>query len=211
MVAKETWRVFKIMAEFVDAIEELKGIEPAVTIWGSARAKPSSRYYAQTFQVARRLSRAGFSVITGGGPGLMEAANKGAQAGRHGKSVGLNIEIPEEQKPNDYLDLYLKFNYFFIRKIMFVKHASAFVIMPGGFGTMDELFEALTLIQTEKAHPFPVILMGKSYWAGLTRWLKDTVVEAGHLSPADLKFFTVTDDPAEAVAVIKKSAQKSGV
>ena len=211
ITAKETWRVFKIMSEFVDAFEELKSVEPAVTIWGSARTKTNSPYYKMTYDLGYGLSKAGFSVITGGGPGLMEAANKGAQAGKKGRSVGLNIDIPEEQKPNNYLDLYLKFKYFFIRKVMFVKYATAFVIMPGGYGTMDELFEALTLIQTNRAQPFPVILMGKKYWEGLVTWLKDTVVKSGHLYPRDLDFFRMTDDPAEAVRIIKHSARKSGV
>lgn len=211
--AKETWRVFKIMSEFVDAFEELKSVEPAVTVWGSARTKVHSPYYKMTYDLGYGLSRAGYSVITGGGPGLMEAANKGAQAGKRGKSVGLNIDIdlPEEQKPNDYLDIYLKFKYFFIRKVMFVKYATAFVIMPGGYGTMDELFEALTLIQTHRAQPFPVILMGKKYWKGLFNWLNDTVVKSGHLYARDLDFFKITDDPAEAVRIIKRSASISGI
>lgn len=203
-VAQETWRVFKIMSEFVDAFEELKDLGPAVTLWGSARAKPNSKYYKMTYKAAKALSKAGFSIITGGGPGLMEAANKGAREGK-GKSVGLNIEIPEEQRPNEYLDLCIGFKYFFVRKVMFVKHALGFVIMPGGFGTMDELFESLTLIQTQRSQIFPVILMGKDYWGGLTDWLKQTVVKAKHLHPKDLKYFTVTDDPAEVVKIIKKA------
>lgn len=207
-VAKETWRVFKIMSEFVDAFEELKDVGPAVTIWGSARAKPTSRYYHMAYEVAKTLSKAGLSIITGGGPGLMEAANKGAKEGK-GKTVGLNIKIPEEQRPNPYLDLCLDFDYFFVRKVMFVKYASAFVITPGGFGTMDELFEALTLIQTQKSRLFPVILMGKDYWSGLIDWIKKVVVRAGHLYPQDLDFFTVTDDPKEVLRIIQKSIRNN--
>lgn len=206
-VAKETWRVFRIMAEFVDSFEALKALGPAVTLWGSARAQPGSSYYRMTYEAAKAVSKAGFSVITGGGPGLMEAANRGAREGR-GKSVGLNIEIPMEQAINPFVDIGLKFNYFFVRKVMFVKHSSAFVIMPGGFGTMDELFEALTLIQTEKSPYFPVILMGKDYWKGLIEWLKDKVVTAGHLDKKDLNLFTVTDSPAEVVRIIKKSYRR---
>lgn len=206
-VAKDTWRIFRIMSEFVDAFEALKGIGPAVTLWGSARARPGSRYYKMTYDVAREVSKAGFSIVTGGGPGLMEAANHGARQGS-GDSVGLNIDIPEEQIPNRYLDLHLKFNYFFVRKVMFVKFASAFIIMPGGFGTMDELFESLTLIQTEKSPYFPVILMGKKYWGGLIKWLKEHPVKSGHLSSKDLKLFTMTDDPKEVVRIIKRSYKK---
>ena len=206
-VAKETWRVFRIMAEFVDSFEALKGIGPAVCLWGSARAQSGSHYYRMTYEAAKAISKAGFSVITGGGPGLMEAANHGARQGS-GKSVGLNIDIPMEQKINPFVDIGIKFNYFFVRKVMFVKHSSAFVIMPGGFGTMDELFEALTLIQTEKSPYFPVILMGKDYWKGLIRWLEDKAITAGYLDKKDLNLFTVTDSPAEMVRIIKKSYRR---
>lgn len=202
-----TWRVFKIMSEFVDAFEELKDIGPAVAIWGSAQAKKNSRYYQLTYETAKAISRAGFSIITGGGPGLMEAANKGAKAGK-GQSIGLNIDIPQEQLANPYLDLCIDFKYFFVRKVMFVKHACAFVIMPGGFGTMDEFFECLTLIQTNKSAPFPIILIGKSYWSGLIEWLKTSVITAGHLSNKDLKLFTITDNPLEAVRIIKKGGHQ---
>lgn len=208
--AHTTWRVFKIMSEFVDAFEELKAIGPAVTMWGSARAPRDSHYYQLTQQTAKEISRAGFSVITGGGPGLMEAANRGAKEAKgKGQSIGLNIAIPQEQSANLYLDLELEFKYFFIRKIMFVKHASAFVIMPGGFGTMDELFECLTLIQTSKSPPFPVILMGKNYWTGLLSWLKSNAVKLGYLEESDLKIFHLTDDPKEVVRIIKKANHKS--
>src|SRR3990167_11345199 len=201
--AKETWRVFRIMSEFVDAFETLKHIEPAVTMWGSARALPTSAHYKLTYETAKVISNAGYSVITGGGPGLMEAANKGAKEGR-GKSVGLNIKIPEEQFANRYLDVHIDFNYFFVRKVMFVKYASAFVIMPGGFGTMDELFEALTLIQTEKSDPFPVVLVGKKYWGGMMKWIQESVVKAGYVHSSDLRFLKLTDDPKEVLQIIKK-------
>lgn len=204
-VGKETWRVFKIMAEFVDAFEELKGLDRTITLWGSARAKPESKHYNLAYDVAKSMSEAGINVITGGGPGLMEAANKGAKAGKKGTSVGLNIKIPVEQEPNKYLDIGLEFDYFFIRKVMFVKHSQGFVILPGGFGTMDELFEALTLIQTEKSRIFPVILMGKSYWKGLLDWFREVVVAHDYISKNDLNYFTITDDPEEAVRVIKRS------
>lgn len=203
-VAKETWQIFKIMSEFVDAYEELKGIGDAVTFWGSSREKQGSPNYKQATDLAKKVSQAGFSVITGGGPGLMEAVNKGAQQGKS-QSIGLNIEIPFEQVPNNYLDIELEFKYFFIRKVMFVKYACAFVILPGGFGTMDELFEALTLVQTEKAKLFPIILFGKSYWKGLIGWMKNNMVKLGYVNPKELDMFTVTDDPNEVLRVIKKS------
>lgn len=209
-ISHATWRVFKIMSEFVDAFEELKDIGPAVAIWGSAQAQTHSPYYQLTYRVAKGISQAGFSVITGGGPGLMEAANKGAKDGKKGKSIGLNIDIPMEQIANPYLDLCIDFKYFFVRKVMFVKHATAFIIMPGGFGTMDEFFECLTLIQTNKSSPFPIVLMGKNYWAGLIDWLKSSVIKAGHLSKKDLNLFTITDDVAEVVRLIKKSYRNGG-
>lgn len=206
IATKETWRIFRIMSEFVDAFDTLKDIYPAVTFWGSARAKKHSEHYKLTYDTARALSRAGFSIITGGGGGLMEAANKGAQHGK-GKSVGLNISLPFEQISNPYIDIGIEFHYFFARKVMFVKHAAAFVIMPGGFGTMDELSEALTLQQTGKSKKFPVILMGSKYWNGLINWFKSTVVKAGYLEPKDLNLFTITDDPAKVVEIIKKSVR----
>lgn len=202
-----TWRVFKIMSEFVDAFEHLKNVGPAVAIWGSAQAKIDSPYYDLTFKTAKALSKVGYSIITGGGPGLMQAANQGAKEGK-GKSIGLNIEIPHEQNANPYLDIALEFKFFFVRKVMFVKHSMAFVIMPGGFGTMDELFECLTLIQTNKTESFPVILMGKDYWQGLIDWLNKSVIPSGHLSKKDMSLFTITDDPQEAVKIIKKSLAK---
>lgn len=204
-VAKETWRIFRIMSEFVDAFEALEGIYPAVTFFGSARAKKGSHYYNLTVETAKALSLAGYSIITGGGPGCMEAANKGARMGR-GKSVGLNILLPYEQKLNCFVDIAVEFHYFFARKVMFVKYAEAYVIMPGGFGTMDELFEALTLIQTGKSEKFPVILMGKKYWEPMLKWLKDTVVKAEHISKKELDILTITDDVDEVVKIISQTA-----
>jgi hypothetical protein len=206
LVAKETWRIFRIMAEFVDAFEDLKDIYPAVTVWGSARSKRNSNYYKMTYDVSKALSKEGFSIITGGGPGLMEAANKGAKQGK-GKSVGLNILLPFEQSLNRHVDIGLEFHYFFARKVMFVKYAAAYVIMPGGFGTMDELFEALTLQQTGKSEKFPVILMGKKYWSGLIKWLRTSVAAIDHLDDDDFDLFTLTDDPKEVVKIVKESMQ----
>jgi len=201
---KETWRVFRIMAEFVEGFDELSKLGPAVSIFGSSRTKPTSPYYKLAEQTAAELVKAGLAVITGGGPGTMEAANKGAyQAG--GRSVGLNIEIPQAQIANSYQNLSLSFRYFFARKMMFTKYAHGFVIMPGGFGTMDELFESLTLIQTLKVARFPVILMGRKFWQGLLDWLEDVVLAEGNISPEELGLWTVTDDPAEVVDIICKS------
>jgi hypothetical protein len=199
----ESWRVFRIMAEFVEGIETLSDVNNAVTIFGSARVKPDDVYYQKTEKLTRLLVENRFSVITGGGGGIMEAANKGAsEAG--GKSVGMNIQLPFEQKPNPYANIHLHYKYFFIRKVMFVKYAVAYVILPGGFGTMDELFEALTLIQTKKIKSFPLILMGSEYWGGLLDWLKKTMLVEGKISPADLDLIQVIDEPEEAVKLIKK-------
>lgn len=192
----------------VDSVEKLKNIQPAVTVWGSARTKVEKPHYNMTFEVARALSKEGFSIITGGGPGLMEAANKGAKAGK-GRSIGLNIQIPMEQKPNPYLDISLDFNFFFIRKVMFVKYAAGFVATPGGFGTMDELFESLTLMQTQKTQLYPIILMGKKYWQGMINWIEDTVFQEGYIDSGDRKFLTITDDAQEVVDIIKKYYLKS--
>ncbi|MFH1080684.1 MAG: TIGR00730 family Rossman fold protein [Pseudomonadota bacterium] len=200
---EESWRIFRIMAEFVEAIESLSKLKNAVSIFGSARVAPDDSYYQKTENLARRLAQKGFSVITGGGPGVMEAANKGAaEAG--GKSVGMNIRLPFEQKPNTYANISIDYKYFFIRKVMFVKYAVAYVIMPGGFGTMDELFEALTLIQTRRIKSFPVILMGSEYWKGLLDWLKKTMVRSGMILPEDLDFIEIIDDPDEVVKHIQK-------
>ena len=199
----ESWRVFRIMAEIVEGIETLSNVHNAVTIFGSARVKPDNEYYQQTEKLAGLLVKEGFSVITGGGPGIMEAANKGA-ADAGGKSVGLNIKLPFEQKPNPYANIHIEYKYFFVRKVMFVKYAVAYVIMPGGFGTMDEFFEALTLIQTKKTKPFPVILMGSEYWQGLINWLKNKLLKEDKILPADLELIQVIDEPEEVVKLIKK-------
>jgi uncharacterized protein (TIGR00730 family) len=201
---QESWRVFRVMAEFVDGIEQLSPLEPAVTIFGSARSKPGDRYYVMAEQMGRMLAEEGFTVITGGGPGIMEAANKGAyEAG--GQSVGLNIVLPFEQKLNPYTTIHINFRYFFVRKVMFVKYAMSYVIFPGGFGTMDELFESLTLIQTDKIKPFPVILVGSRYWTGLLTWINDTMLSEGMILPEDRCIFTLVDTPADAVEIIRNS------
>jgi len=200
---EESWRIFRIMAEFVEAIETLSKVKHAVSIFGSARTKPDDPYYQKAELLARLLAEKGFGVITGGGPGIMEAVNKGsAEAG--GQSVGMNIRLPFEQKPNPYANISIDYKYFFIRKVMFVKYAMAYVIMPGGFGTMDELFEAITLIQTKRIKCFPVILMGSEYWKGLFDWLKKTMLRDNKISPADMELFQVIDDPAEVVKHIQK-------
>ena len=199
----ESWRVFRIMAEFVEGIETLSQVNNAVTIFGSARLKPEDIYYQKTESLARLLVKDGFNVITGGGPGVMEAANKGAsEAG--GKSVGLNIELPFEQAPNMFIDAdkYLSFDYFFVRKVMFIKYSQGFVVMPGGFGTLDEFFEAITLIQTHKLVNFPVVLVGRDYWNGLIEWMKDKVVAEKNIGPNDLNIFEVVDTSDEVVKVI---------
>jgi len=199
----ESWRIFRIMAEFVEAIETLSRVKHAVSIFGSARTKPDDPYYQKAELLARRLVEKGFGVITGGGPGVMAAANKGAaEAG--GQSVGMNIRLPFEQKPNPYANVSIDYKYFFIRKVMFVKYAVAYVILPGGFGTMDELFEALTLIQTKRIKGFPVILMGSEYWKGLFDWLRKTMLRDNKISPDDLELFQMIDDPDEAVKLIQK-------
>jgi hypothetical protein len=199
----ESWRVFRIMAEFVESIETLSDVNNAVTIFGSARVKPDDIYYQKTENLTRLLVQNGFSVITGGGGGIMEAANKGAgEAG--GKSVGMNIQLPFEQKPNPYANIHLHYKYFFIRKVMFVKYAIAYVILPGGFGTMDELFEALTLIQTKRIKSFPLILMGSEYWQGLLDWLKKTMLREDKILAGDLDLIQVVDEPEEVVKLIKK-------
>jgi uncharacterized protein (TIGR00730 family) len=200
---EESWRIFRIMAEFVDAIETLSRVKNAVSIFGSARTKPDDPYYQKTEHLSRLLAERGFGVITGGGPGIMEAANKGA-AGAGGQSVGMNIRLPLEQKPNPYANISIDYRYFFTRKVMFVKYAMAYVVLPGGFGTLDELFEALTLLQTKRIKAFPVILMGSEYWKGLIDWLKQTALRDSKISPADLDLFQVIDDPEEAVKYIQK-------
>lgn len=201
--------MFRIMAEFVEAIEELSDIGRAVTIFGSARTNPANPYYRKTEHLARLLAQQGFSVITGGGPGIMEAANKGAaEAG--GTSVGMNIRLPFEQTPNEFANVKLYHKYFFIRKVMFVKFAVAYVIVPGGFGTMDELFEALTLSQTHKIEHYPIVLWGRSYWSGLVDWLQGTMLADGCISPEDTGLFHLTDSPEEATAIIIENARRNG-
>jgi uncharacterized protein (TIGR00730 family) len=202
--SSETWRVFRIQSELVEGFESLFDLGPAVTIFGSARLREDSYYYHQAIKVGKMLSEAGFSIITGGGPGIMEAANKGAKMGGNGKSIGLNIEIPQEQYPNEYLDISISFRYFFIRKLMFIKYATAFVIFPGGFGTMDELFESLTLVQTKKIEPFPIILFGREYWQGLLDWMGKTLVEEGTIGNEDFGFFNIVDEPSEVCELLKE-------
>ncbi len=205
---EEPWRIFRIMSEFVDGFESLAKIGPAVSIFGSARKmSKDEHYYKVAEKIAFLVAKMGFAIITGGGPGIMEAANRGAKMAK-GKSIGLNIEIPTEQKPNRYITTLLEFRYFFCRKVMFVKYASAFVILPGGFGTLDEFFEAITLIQTGRSEPFPVVLVGKKYWQGLIKWLNSTLLRAGSIQDRDLKIFEVADTPEEVVAIIRDFHQK---
>ncbi len=203
--AGDSWRLFKIMSEFVDGFDSLSEINsPAVSIFGSARTKPGDKYYEVAERIAKGLAKAGYAVITGGGPGIMEAANKGA-ADVDGVSVGLNINLPFEQEANPYTNIPLSFKYFFVRKVMFIKYAMAFIGMPGGFGTLDELFEAITLIQTQRIKSFPIILVGKSYWSGLVDWIKETLMEAGNIKEEDLLLFNIIDDPDEVVNTIKRT------
>jgi len=204
-VETDTWRSLRILSEFVEGFDAMAAVGPAVTVFGSARVDPGSVEYERAREVGRRLARAGYAVITGGGPGVMEAANRGCrEAG--GLSVGCNIELPHEQGLNPYVDLGIEFRYFFVRKVMFVKYADAFVILPGGFGTLDELFEALTLIQTDKVRHFPVILVGTEYWAGLLDWVREMPLAWGAIGPKDLELLMVTDDPAEVVRAISRDA-----
>ena len=202
-VHEDPWRIFRIMSEFVEGFEVLSKVGKAVSVFGSSRTKPNDKYYKLTEEIAYHLARAGYAIITGSGPGMMEAANKGARRAR-GHSVGLNIEIPSEQKPNPYVDTLIDFHYFFIRKVMFVKYAKAFVITPGGYGTLDELFEAINLIQTERIAKFPVVLSGGEYWQGMIKWLKDTVLERGNISPVDFTIFEIIDQPKEIVKYINR-------
>ena len=202
MAKEESWRLFRIMGEMVEGFDGLSGIEPAVSIYGSARIKPDDEIYKNAEDIAFRLGNMGFSIITGGGPGVMEAANKGAaRAGV--TSVGLNIKLPEEQVFNKYATKTLTFHHFFVRKVMLVKYATAFVIMPGGLGTMDELTEVLTLMQTHKIKPFPVILFNSTYWEGLLNWLKDTVVLKGMVSEKDFNLLRVSDNPEEVAQTVQ--------
>ena len=201
LLDSDPWRSLRILSEFVEGFDALAEVGPAVSVFGSARMDSDHPMYAMARDLGRMLAKAGYSVITGGGPGIMEAANRGCQEG--GKlSIGCNIELPMEQGLNPYVDLGVEFRYFFARKVMFVKYADAFVIFPGGYGTLDELFEALTLIQTGKIYQFPVILFGRHYWAGLVRWLQTRVLVEGKISPGDLDLMLLTDDPREAVAAV---------
>jgi len=201
--AKDSWQIFKIMSEFVEGFEKMAQIGPCVSVFGSARTKPDNKYYKLAEEISFKLTKAGYGVISGGGPGIMEAANKGAQAGG-GKSVGLNIELPFEQHPNPYIDFdkLVSFKYFFVRKVMFLKYSQGFVAMPGGFGTIDELAEALTLIQTNKIATFPIILVGKEYWNGLVDWIKNRMLEEGNISPEDLDLFQVVDTSDEVIKIV---------
>ena len=202
--ASDSWQIFKIMSEFVDGFEKMQKIGPCVSIFGSARTKPESKYYIIAEEIAYKLTQKGYGIITGGGPGIMEAANKGARRG-NGKSVGLNIELPFEQKPNDYIDRdkNIDFNFFFVRKTIFLKYSQGFIGMPGGFGTIDELFESLTLVQTQKIAEFPVILVGKEYWAGLIDWIRDVMLaKESNINVLDLDLFKIVDTADEAVAHI---------
>ena len=200
----DSWQIFKIMSEFVEGFETMGKIGPCVSIFGSARTKEDNPYFEMAENIAFKLTEHGYGVITGGGPGIMEAGNKGARRGG-GKSVGLNIELPFEQQANPYIDTdkLINFDYFFVRKVMFVKYSQGFIVLPGGFGTLDELFEALTLIQTKKIGTFPIVLMGTSFWSGLIDWIKDTMLATeNNISPKDLDLFHLCDDPDEAVKII---------
>lgn len=210
--AESSWLMFKIMSEFVEGFDNLPKLGPCISIFGSARTKPDEIYYEKAERLAAKLCNEGFGVITGGGPGIMEAANKGAQS-VGGKSVGLNIILPHEQKPNDFIDIdkSINHNFFFVRKVMFVKYAQAFVIFPGGFGTMDELFEVLTLVQTAKIDKIPIILYGVQFWAGLKDWLVNTMQESGYISPGDENLLQIVDATDDAVAIIQKFYSKESL
>lgn len=203
-VVGDSWRMFRIMAEFVDGFDAMSTVDvPAVTIYGSARTQPDDPLYKTTEELAGKLAQEGYGVITGGGPGIMEAANKGAfEAG--GISIGLNINLPHEQQPNPYITFPLDFKYFFVRKVMFMKYSTAFICMPGGFGSLDELFESLTLIQTQRIKPFPVVLVGREFWSGLVDWIRDKLLENGNISEEDMFLFQVVDDIDDVVTYLKK-------
>ncbi len=205
----DSWVIFKVMAEMVEGFEKLAKIGPCVSIFGSARTKAEDPYYKMAEEIAAKLVRHGYGVVTGGGPGIMEAGNKGA-ASEKGKSVGLNIELPHEQGSNIYIDpdKLISFDYFFIRKVMFVKYSQGFIVMPGGFGTLDELFEAVTLIQTNKIGRFPIVLVGKTFWGGLFEWIKGTMLSAGNISESDLDLINLVETPTEAVQVIDEFYSK---
>ncbi|MCD6358756.1 MAG: TIGR00730 family Rossman fold protein [Dehalococcoidia bacterium] len=210
LAKEESWRLLRIMGEFVTGFDKLAGVEPAVTIYGSARSKPEHKYYAKAEEIANLLGERGFSIITGGGGGIMEAANKGATAGKS-ESIGLNIELPDEQAPNTHTSQSITFDHFFVRKVMLVKYATAFVIMPGGLGTLDELTEVLTLIQTHKIKPFPVILFGSEYWSGFLGWLRDTTLTSGFISAGDLGLVRICDEPSEVIKIVENWCSKQKV
>ena len=203
----DSWRVLRIMGEFVEGFDTLSDVYNAVTVFGSARTPPEDPYYAKAVETARMLAEEGFPIITGGGPGIMEAANRGCQEG-NGLSIGCNIELPFEQGLNPYVERAINFRYFFVRKTMFVKYSTAFVVFPGGYGTMDELFEALTLIQTGKVKYFPVILFGREYWKGLADWLRDRVAGEGKIATQDLDLLHITDSPPEAVQLVRQARER---
>jgi uncharacterized protein (TIGR00730 family) len=200
----DPWRVMRITAEIVDGFDTLASVVRGVSIFGSARTAPDDPHYKAAVETARLLAKAGYAIITGGGPGIMEAANRGARLGK-GRSIGCNIELPFEQGTNPYVDTAINFRYFFVRKTMFIKYSNAFVVFPGGFGTLDEAFEALTLIQTGKIYRFPVVFVGKAYWGGLVDWLREKALAGNKISPEDLDLFSVTDDPAEAAACVMRA------
>ncbi|MGC8742459.1 MAG: TIGR00730 family Rossman fold protein [Verrucomicrobiia bacterium] len=208
-IQEDPWRIFRIMAEFVDSFEIMSQVGPAVTIFGSARMKQNSEYYKSAVELGQKLAKQGFTVITGGGPGIMEAANKGAaEAG--GKSVGLNIQLPFEQKPNPYANIPIQFHYFFSRKVCFVKYSMGFIFMPGGFGTLDEFFEISTLVQTQRIPRYPLILFGKKFWSGLMKWMQSSMVSAGYISPNDPEIYIITDKVDEAVDAILDYQRRVG-
>jgi len=200
-IREDPWRIFRIMAEFVDSFETLAAAGPAVTVFGSARMPRKDRYYKMAVDLARELARHDLAIITGGGPGIMEAANRGAAEAK-GRSVGLNIQLPREQASNRYVSIPINFHYFFSRKVCFVKYSIGFIFMPGGYGTLDEFFELVTLVQTERIPLYPLVLIGREFWQGLVRWMKRTLLDRGYISPEDLDLFTLTDDPQEAVEII---------
>jgi len=208
-VKEDPWRIFRIMAEFVDSFETLSHLGPAVTVFGSARTKPTDPYYKAAVEISRGFAKHNLAVITGGGPGIMEAANRGAAEAK-GKSVGLNIELPFEQKGNRYTNVPVNFHYFFSRKVCFVKYSMGFVFMPGGFGTLDEFFEVLTLVQTERISRFPLICYGTDYWGGLLKWAKSSLGKNGYISPGDLDLITLTDDPQEVIKLILDYKRRIG-
>lgn len=209
ILTRQSWKIFQIMAEFVEGFERLSAIAPSVSIFGSARTRPNDPYYQLAEEIARGLSDAGFSVVSGGGPGIMEAANKGAFSGKS-PSIGLNITLPQEQVANAYQNISLHFRHFFSRKVMFVKYASAYIVLPGGFGTLDEMAEILTLVQTGKSRRIPIILVGSEFWSGLIDWFKDTMVKQGTIKPGDLKLFKVIDEPKAVVEAIFKHYEYRG-